>query len=84
MGPSHRLGKPVVVAPRECIVSRPSRVPSCSDGAESIGKNRYLGEHGGEPLDQWQQQRWPGKSAQRDKWNFCLRAARIAAAQEST
>ena len=29
-------------------------------------------------------QRWPGKSAQRDKWIFCLRAARIAAEQEQT
>jgi hypothetical protein len=25
---------------------------------------------------------WPGKSAQFDKWNFCLKAARIAAEQE--
>jgi hypothetical protein len=25
---------------------------------------------------------WPGKSAQCDKWNFCLKAARIAAEQE--
>ena len=30
------------------------------------------------------QERWPGKSAQRDKWIFCLRAARIAAEQEQT
>ncbi len=29
-------------------------------------------------------QRWPGKSAQCDKWNICLRAARMAAEQEST
>jgi len=29
-------------------------------------------------------QRWPGESGQRDKWIFCLRAARIAADQEST
>ncbi len=29
-------------------------------------------------------ERWPGKSAQRDKWIFCLRAARIAAEQEQT
>ena len=27
-------------------------------------------------------QRWPGKSAQCDKWNFCLNAAMIAAEQE--
>jgi hypothetical protein len=25
---------------------------------------------------------WPGKSAQCDKWNFCLKAAMIAAEQE--
>jgi hypothetical protein len=29
-------------------------------------------------------ERWPGESGQRDKWIFCLRAARIAADQEST
>ena len=27
-------------------------------------------------------ERWPGKSAQDDKWSFCLNAAMIAAEQE--
>jgi hypothetical protein len=30
------------------------------------------------------EERWPGESGQWDKWIFCLRAARIAADQEST
>jgi hypothetical protein len=33
----------------------PSRLPSFSDSAESIGEYRKLGEHGSELLDQWQQ-----------------------------
>jgi RNA-directed DNA polymerase len=36
------------------------------------------------PLARRRGQRWPGESGQRDKWIFCLRAARIAADQEST
>ena len=32
-----------------------SQLPSFSDGAESIGEYRKLGEHGSELLDQWQQ-----------------------------
>src|ERR1019366_3886559 len=33
----------------------PSRLPSFSDGSESIGKERQFGEHGSELLDQGQQ-----------------------------
>ncbi len=33
----------------------PQRLPSFSDGRESIGKDRELCEHGGEPFDQRQQ-----------------------------
>jgi hypothetical protein len=32
----------------------PSRLPSFSDGPESIGKDREFGEHRGEPFDQRQ------------------------------
>jgi hypothetical protein len=39
-------------APR---LSHPSRLPSFSDGPESIGKDREFGEHRGEPFDQRQQ-----------------------------
>ena len=34
----------------------------------------------GNPMEE----RWLGESGQWDKWIFCLRAARIAADQEST
>jgi len=35
-------------------------------------------------IDQPTIQRWPGKSAQHDKWNFRLSAAKLAADQEMT
>jgi hypothetical protein len=37
------------------IGAAPSRLPSYSDSAESIGKDRQFSEHRGEPLDQRQQ-----------------------------
>jgi hypothetical protein len=33
-------------------------------------------------LDRRRTQSWPRKSEQRDKWSFCLKAARMCAAQE--
>src|SRR4051794_20279715 len=35
--------------------SQASRLPSFSDGPESIGEDRLVGEHRGEAFDQWDQ-----------------------------
>ena len=57
--------------------------PQTVDGAVSLtpGQMGYLLE----AID-WRhpQQRWPGKTAQTDKWNSCLNAAKIASSQETT
>ncbi len=60
-------------------------------GAELImGRGHFVGAKtieaalngGGERLLAGSEESWPYKSGQQDKWSFCLRAVKMAAAQE--
>ena len=61
---------PLEVLPQAAVPRR------ATQGAEGGNKQiaKFLTDH----------ERWPGKSAQGQKWNSCLNAARIAAEQEFT
>jgi hypothetical protein len=72
----------VDLAPGETLLQDIDRRPPASLPAKSGATKTAPRAMVAKAEEAHQDQSWPGESGQGNKWNFCLKAARIAADQE--